>query len=108
MRSANVQLRGGESVLIYAGDGRVVLQVRRLVHGHEDPAAASSFKSGVTLDAARAVAVAAELLRAAGVAGGAVGGGGAMTSERAGASEEERAAADGPAPEANPPPVIRG
>ena len=65
MRTVNIKTRPGESVTIYSGHGRLVLQVRRLVHGSDDPAAAS-FKSGVELTPADAARVAAELLTAAG------------------------------------------
>ena len=51
---------------MYEGGGRLVLQMRRPVHGGDDPAAAS-FKSGVVLTPAEAANVAATLLTAAGM-----------------------------------------
>jgi len=63
MRFVNVVSGDGESVMVYSGDGRIVLQVRRVVHGQDDPLAAS-FKSGVLLDKVAALRVASELLRA--------------------------------------------
>ena len=56
-----MKLASGEGVAVYAGEGKLVLQVRRLVHGADDPLAAS-FKSAVVLTPAEAVRVAAELL----------------------------------------------
>jgi hypothetical protein len=61
MRQVHLKLVSGESVAVYGGEGKLVLQVRRLVHGAEDPLAAS-FKSGVALTPAEAARVAAELL----------------------------------------------
>ena len=66
MRQVMLKLAGGEGVAVYNGGGGVVLQVRRLVHGAEDPTAAS-FKSGVVLTPVVAARVAAELLTAAGM-----------------------------------------
>ena len=64
MRNFKIEGRPGEAVMIYSGDGQIILQVRRLVHGVDDPLAAS-FKSGVRLDAVTAARVAVELLQAA-------------------------------------------
>jgi hypothetical protein len=64
MRSVKIDGREGEAVMVYSGNGRIVLQVRRLVHGALDPLA-PSFKSAVQLDPITASKVAAELLAAA-------------------------------------------
>jgi hypothetical protein len=61
MTQVHVKLSGGEGVSLYGTDRGIVLQVRRLVHGADDPLAAS-FKTGVLLTAAEASRVAAELL----------------------------------------------
>jgi hypothetical protein len=63
MRTVNFKLTSGESIVVYSDRRRIVLQVRQLVHGATDPAAAS-FKSGVTLTQPEALRVAAELLNA--------------------------------------------
>jgi hypothetical protein len=65
MRAVKVDTGDGEGVVVYTDTeaGRLVLQVRRLVHGAADPLAAS-FKSAVALDAVQASRVAAELLLA--------------------------------------------
>jgi hypothetical protein len=62
MRSVKVDTGDGQGVVIYTDTeaGRLVLQVRRLVHRAADPLAAS-FKSAVALDAVQASRVAAEL-----------------------------------------------
>lgn len=64
MRESMTKLASGEAVVVYSGDGRIVLQVRRLVHGADDPLAAS-FKSAVTLTVPEALRVACELLAVA-------------------------------------------
>ena len=65
MRSVNIKTRPGESVTIYSGNGQLVLQVRRLVHGNDDPTACS-FKSGIVLTPVECARIAAELMIAAG------------------------------------------
>ena len=65
MRTLSIDAGQGEKVVIYSGEGRIVLQVRRLIHGADDPTA-PSFKSGVTLTPTQAARVAAELLTVAG------------------------------------------
>lgn len=64
MRNNTFKLSAGDAIVVYSEPGRIVLQVRRLVHGADDPLAAS-FKSGVLLAPAEAIKVATELLIAA-------------------------------------------
>jgi hypothetical protein len=61
MRELMMKLASGEAVVVYSGEGRIVLQVRRVVHGADDPVA-PSFKSAVTLTVPEALRVASELL----------------------------------------------
>jgi hypothetical protein len=61
MTQIHLKLTSGDGVSVYNADQGIVLQVRRLVHGDDDPTA-NSFKSGVVLTPAEATRVAAELL----------------------------------------------
>jgi len=64
MRERMVKLAGGDALVVYSAPGRIVLQVRRLVHGSADPLAAS-FKSAVALTPGECLRVAGELLMVA-------------------------------------------
>ena len=61
MTQTHLKLSTGDGVSIYNADNGIVLQVRRLVHGADDPCA-NSFKSDVVLTPMGATRVAAELL----------------------------------------------
>jgi hypothetical protein len=62
-RVVKIKLDEAYSVFVRSGEGRIILQLRRLVHDSEDPVT-PSFKSAVELEREQALKLAGELLLA--------------------------------------------